>query len=237
MTPDLPWTARVRADECDPYGHLNNAVYVHYLMDAARADGRTGAPAALQIEYAASAGPGDRVDVEPTAGGTDGASYRLAVDGVTVATATISWGPAPIPDPDVPARAFTIERPVEWRDLDRDGHLSPGAIASLAEDAGIQVTAAHRWPMSRCTAAGFGIVLRSHRIVFGGPVTIEDTIRIATWVRDPRRSMATRRYVLTRDGDLVADLSSLYVWVDLDSGRPIRIPEEFLADFAPNFLP
>ncbi len=237
MIRDLPWTTRVRADECDPYGHLNNAVYVHYVMDAARAGGRTGTPAALHIEYSASAGPGDHIQVEPVDDDADASSYRLAVGDATVATATISWRPAPISAPDVPAGAFTIERPVEWRDLDRDGRLSPGAIASLAEDAGIQVTAAHRWPMSRCTAAGFGIVLRSHRIVFGGPVTIEDTIRIATWVRDPRRSMATRRYVLTRHGDLVADLSSLYVWVDLDSGRPIRIPEDFLADFSPNFLP
>jgi acyl-CoA thioesterase FadM len=35
---------------------------------------------------------------------------------------------------------------------------------------------------------------------------------------------------------LLARIDSLGVWIDLATGRPIRIPAEFIADFAPNLV-
>ena len=79
--------------------------------------------------------------------------------------------------------------------------------------------------------------LRRHDIEYGEPVGLDDELVISTWVSDPRRSMATRHYLLTRvsDGARVARFNSLYVWVGLDTNRPIRIPLDFLEDFRPNF--
>jgi acyl-CoA thioesterase FadM len=49
--------------------------------------------------------------------------------------------------------------------------------------------------------------------------------------------MITRHYVLSRSGSgkPVALVRTLYVWIDLETGRPVRVPDAFLADFAPNF--
>jgi acyl-CoA thioesterase FadM len=38
------------------------------------------------------------------------------------------------------------------------------------------------------------------------------------------------------DDKLVARVQTVYVWVDIATGRPIRIPAQFLADFAPNIV-
>ncbi len=68
--PDAPTDAtrievRVRPQDLDPMGHVNNAVYLDWIEEAVRAAGGGGAIAALPrrvaIEYAASAGPGDTV--------------------------------------------------------------------------------------------------------------------------------------------------------------------------------
>lgn len=68
--PDTPADAtriefRVRPQNLDPMGHVNNAVYLDWIEEAIGAAGGGGAIAALPrriaIEYAASAGPGESV--------------------------------------------------------------------------------------------------------------------------------------------------------------------------------
>jgi acyl-CoA thioesterase FadM len=53
-----------------------------------------------------------------------------------------------------------------------------------------------------------------------------------------RQATVIRHYTVTRvsDGALLARARTLWVWVDLETGRPIRIPSAFLADFAPNIV-
>ena len=58
---------RVRPSDLDPLDHVNNAVYVDWLEEALEAAGWAGTTAALprsyRLEYLASAGRGDRVQV------------------------------------------------------------------------------------------------------------------------------------------------------------------------------
>jgi acyl-CoA thioester hydrolase len=85
-------------------------------------------------------------------------------------------------------------------------------------------------------AAGFGIVARRYRIEYQQPALFGDELTVATWYSDARRSSAIRHYTITRprDGALIARARAVWVWVDLASGRPIRIPDEFITAFAPN---
>ena len=148
------------------------------------------------------------------------------------------------------------ERVAERRSI-RHAHHGVGADRRLVFDSGdrsvprldddetddlvvardVRVLAEHGWPMSRCTASGFAIILRRLTIEYTGSARLEDDVRVRTWASDVRRSMATRHYQLSlvSTGMEVARLRSLYVWVGLERARPIRIPESFLEDFAPNF--
>jgi acyl-CoA thioester hydrolase len=100
------------------------------------------------------------------------------------------------------------------------------------------VVAAHGWPVSRMTAEGFAIVLRRQQIEFIERARPEDELEVATWASNVRQVMRTRDYTITRkaDGALLTRSHTLGVWVNLGSGRPIRIPDNFLADFAPNIV-
>lgn len=72
--PAPPFRVRVRPHDLDPVGHVNNAAYLDWLEEAFLANGIPGAtanaapaaevpPRTATIEYLASAGPGDEVEV------------------------------------------------------------------------------------------------------------------------------------------------------------------------------
>lgn len=138
--------------------------------------------------------------------------------------------------PPPPSGVFKMRRRVSWRDIDQMHHVNNAVYLEYIEECGMQVIAAHHWPWTRMAAEGFAIILRQHHIQYLQPALIEDELEIATWVSEVKRSSAMRHYTIRRagDGELLAQVHTLGVWIDLSTGRPIRIPPNFIADFASN---
>ena len=70
-----------------------------------------------------------------------------------------------------------------------------------------------------------------------------DVARVTEWAnlmgyKNPKKFSRRflRHYTVRRksDNELLARVNSLGAWVDLETGRPIRIPQQFLEDFRPN---
>ncbi|MDQ7028873.1 MAG: YbgC/FadM family acyl-CoA thioesterase [Ardenticatenia bacterium] len=139
---------------------------------------------------------------------------------------------APPPPPGV----FRTRRRVEWRDLDTEGHVNNANYLSYLEDCGVQVATAFGWPVRRMSEAGFAVIARRLRIEYRLPAVLDDELEIATWLSNVRRATAVRHYVIHRvhDGALIARARTLWAWVNLQTGRPIRIPDAFHTDFASN---
>lgn len=135
-----------------------------------------------------------------------------------------------------PPGLFRIRRRVSWTDIDTAQHVNNIMYMVYVEACGMEVLAAHGWSVPRMTAEGFGMVLRQHQIEYLQPALLGDEIEIATWVSEVKRASATRHYLLTRvaDGARLARVNTMAVWVDLATGRPIRIPAQFAIDLAPN---
>lgn len=141
----------------------------------------------------------------------------------------------PEPAPPPPG-VFCMRRRVSWSDIDTAQHVNNIMYMVYVEACAMEVLAAHGWSIPRMTAEGFGMVLRRHQIEYLQPAMLGDEVEIATWVCEVKRATATRHYRLTRarDGALLARVNTLAAWVDLATGRPIRIPARFAADLAPN---
>lgn len=141
--------------------------------------------------------------------------------------------PAP---PPPPPGLFTMRRQVEWRDIDTAQHVNNAVYFNYIEEAGVQVSRAHGWPPERSMAAGFAVIARRHHIEYRIPALLGDELEIATWVALDGRATANRFYTIQRvsDGALLAQARTRWVWVDLHTQRPIRIPADFMADFADN---
>lgn len=141
----------------------------------------------------------------------------------------------PLPPPQ-PAGTFRLRRRVEWRDIDALGHLNNAVYFDYIGDSSTQVGRHFGWPMERVQQHGFAIFARQQHISYLQPAHFDDELEIATWVSDVKRATALRHYSIVRvgDGALLAQARALWVWVDLATHRPIRIPPEFGAAFASN---
>ncbi|MBI5667174.1 MAG: acyl-CoA thioesterase [Chloroflexi bacterium] len=144
----------------------------------------------------------------------------------------------PTPPPPPPG-AFIMRRRVEWRDIDTAQHVNNAAYLNYIEDCGIQVANAFGWPLARIHQEGFAIIARKHHIEYRTQARLDDELELTTWVSDGRRSTAIRHYTIHHagTGELVAQASTLWVWVDVQTMRPIRIPAHFMEDFAANIVP
>ncbi len=140
--------------------------------------------------------------------------------------------------PPPPASLFSIRRRVTWQDIGPAQHVNNAVYLAYVDDCGMQVLAAYGWPLARMAAEQFAIIVRRHRIQYRQPALLDDELEVATWVSDVKRATAVRHYTINRvkDNTLVARAHTLYVWVDLTTRQPIRIPPQFLADFAPNIV-
>lgn len=141
--------------------------------------------------------------------------------------------------PPPPAGLFTLRRPVSWADIDPAGHLNNAAYLRYMEDATVADAISRGWSPGRMIAEGhFAIVARRYHILYHQPALINDQLDIATWISDVKRATAIRHYTARRaiDQALLAQARAFWVWVDFDSGRIIRIPPNFIADFAPNIV-
>ncbi len=138
--------------------------------------------------------------------------------------------------PPPPAGVFTMRQRVLWRHIDPARHVNNAMYMAYIEDCGVQVAAAHGWPMARMMEEGFGIVARRYRIQYRQPAVLDDECEVATWISDVKRATAVRHYTITRtaDQELLARAHVLWVWVNLESGRPMRVPEHFIGDFSAN---
>ncbi len=143
----------------------------------------------------------------------------------------------PFPEaPPPPPGNFTMRRQVEWRHIDPAKHVNNAMYMAYIEDCGVQVAAAHGWPMTRMMEEGFGIVARRYRIEYRQPAVMDDELEVDTWISDVKRATAVRHYTIVRATDraLLARAHVLWVWVNLASGRPMRIPAGFIDDFSAN---
>ncbi len=156
-------------------------------------------------------------------------------EGLSETPSTRTRFPTP---PAPPANVYKLRRRVEWRDLDTAKHVNNAVYFNYIEDCGMQVAVHYGWPLARSQVAGWAAVAREHHIEYKHPALLDDELEISTWVTANGRVSADRFYdiIRPRDGLHLAQARTTWVWIDLQSGRPIRIPTDFLRDFAPNIV-
>jgi acyl-CoA thioester hydrolase len=132
-----------------------------------------------------------------------------------------------------PPAAFTVRRPVEWRDIDTMWHVNNAVYLKYVEDADAHFFEVHGWPRQRMVEAGLGMVVRRYRIEYRQPAQMGDELEIVTWFSEVQGAIAVRNYVIQRAEDqaLLARAQAHWMWVDTETAEPVDIPEKFLANF------
>ncbi len=139
---------------------------------------------------------------------------------------------APPPPPGI----FRMRRFVEWRDLDQVRHVNNANYLAYIEECNVGAAAAFGWSLDRILEQGVAIVARRYRIEYREPALLHDELEVTSFLSDVKRATAVRHNEVrrARDGALLARAWSLWVFIDLNSGRPMRIPAALLQDLRPN---
>lgn len=143
----------------------------------------------------------------------------------------------PFPEaPPPPPGTYRMRRRVEWRDIDPAQHVNNANYLAYIEECNVQVAEVYGWPLSRLLEEGMAIVARRYRIEYREPAVMGDELEVTTFVTDVKRATAVRCHEIRRvaDGALLARANVLWVFVDLSTGRPRRIPADFLESFRSN---
>ena len=117
--------------------------------------------------------------------------------------------------------------------IDDLGHVSNVTYIAWMQEVAIQHSAARGWPVGRYLQIGYGWVVRSHFITYLHPAFEGETIELQTWVAEIKALSSLRKYRVLRPNDqtLLAEAETNWVFVDLKTGRPCRIPDELRTAF------
>jgi acyl-CoA thioester hydrolase len=143
--------------------------------------------------------------------------------------------PFPITPPPPPG-IVRVRRRVEWRDIDPAQHVNNANYLAYIEECNVAAAAAYGWPLARIMAEGVGIVARRYRIEYREPAVMDDELEVTSYLADVKRATAVRHNEIRRvvDGALLARAYALWVFVDLATGKPMRVPGDFIESFRPN---
>jgi acyl-CoA thioester hydrolase len=121
---------------------------------------------------------------------------------------------------------YTLQRRLSHADVDFLGELKVAALLGLLEQAAVEASTAVGFDAARYTREGRIWIIRRTRLQRLIPVGGGDTVDVETNVVDFRRARSLRRYIVRREGQTVAEATTDWVYCDLRTGRPARIPGE-----------
>ena len=125
---------------------------------------------------------------------------------------------------------FTYTIIVPQSVIDGYGHVNNVVYLQWMQDAAIrhpESIVEYRLPENR------GWFARESRIEYLAPAFVGDEIEVRTWIAEYKRVRAIRKYEFFRkaDGKVITKGETLFVFVELTTGRPIPIPLEMQALF------
>jgi acyl-CoA thioesterase FadM len=238
-------TVRIRSrwDDCDRYGHVNNAGYLALIRAAHdRAGLPNGELRALEVTYRQPVPPEVMIDVDVAVMEQEAThlkiAYALHVDGRPSADATALWqlaGPpltADLPPigRDAGGQPFSFHQAVRSYEVGPDGAARPQAILQWLEHAVFRAAARAGWARQRMESAAFVTYVVGHHLVLGQPAREGDELTVTSRLIDLRRVSGTWHHeIRASDGGLIATDRARGAFLDLD-GRARPAPAELLAD-------
>lgn len=144
----------------------------------------------------------------------------------TVATVSEPWD---YPNPHI------IEVRVSADDIDVMGHTNNVVYLGWLEKIAWDHSCALGVNWSVYQRLNRAMVARRHELDYLGATHEGETIRVATWITDPGKLGIKRRYQLLRSDDNRTVMRAVTQWVciRLDTGRPSRMPQEFVQAYQP----
>lgn len=124
-------------------------------------------------------------------------------------------------------------------ECDAYGHVNNANYLRYMEHAAIEASAAVGFDDARYRSLGAVWLIHETDIEYLQPLLAGDNVEIKTWIADFRRVRSQRQYEFRRAGDdaLAARAVTDWVYLDRATQKPIQIPPEVIAAYAPDGNP
>jgi len=147
-----------------------------------------------------------------------------------------AWFASMTERPGRPIGAFVRPYVVAAGDLDGFGHVNNGRYVDWANEIAWAHSEALGLSFADYVRLGAGCVVHRHEFDYLAPLVEGDAVELATWIAEnDGRLTLTRAYLFTRvrDGKAAFRGRTVFVCVDMKTGRPVRAPAEFVRAYAP----
>jgi acyl-CoA thioester hydrolase len=124
-----------------------------------------------------------------------------------------------------------IELTVQPADIDAYGHVNNAVYLTWLDRVAWSHSAALGIPVQTCVEQRRGMAAQRIEIEYLRAARAHDAVQVATWiVRSDARLRVGRRFQVWRgaDAQTLARAQVDYVCINLDSGRPVRMPASFM---------
>ena len=131
-------------------------------------------------------------------------------------------------------KRFTYRPKITPNDIDVLGHVNNEVYLRWLLEAAMAHSTALGFTMEKFLEMGSSFVVRRHELDYRLSVYLKDQIRVETWVEPFEGTRAPRFYEIYTESEskLVLTGQTLWVYVDLKTGRPVKIPDLILNAFA-----
>lgn len=131
---------------------------------------------------------------------------------------------------------FVQRRVAEREDLDEFGHVNNVRYIAWALDVAWAHSAALGLSFADYERVGVGCVVWRHEFDYIAPVLAGEAVEIATWIAEnDERVRLVRAFEMRRESDskTVFRGRTKFVCIDMKTGKPARMPQEFIAVYRP----
>jgi len=152
--------------------------------------------------------------------------YLTDIDGHKISWPTAKWPVTP---------GYVGKVTPKRSDIDGFGHVNNMVYPLWAMEAAWRHSTLLGYPFERFREMGTGFVISSHQFDYKSPVLENEDIYVATWIADnDLRLRLTRAFEirLVKDGRLAFQGRTLFISIDMATGRPVRMPAEFAKRYA-----
>jgi acyl-CoA thioester hydrolase len=123
----------------------------------------------------------------------------------------------------------TILVPIRWGDMDAMGHVNNTVYFRFMEQARVDWAHAFARSTGREAYAQDGPLIVNASCTFSLPLTYPGEVEVRMFLAKPGRTSVESYYEIRMDGKQYADGAAKLVWVDVNSGRPVPLPEPLRA--------
>ncbi len=126
---------------------------------------------------------------------------------------------------------FLYKVAVAPQDIDHLGHASNLVYLRWVQEAAAEHSASCGLTREAYLARGEAFVVRRHEIDYLRPAFVDDQLVVETRVAEMGRASSLRKTRILRGAEVLATAETDWAYIDLERGRPTRIPEEVKSRF------